>query len=414
MVTRINRYFNLEYPRRVFLISGAHGVNEFFSVAIPPILPLLVTDFGITYAKAGLLVTIYFTTYTVFQMPVGFVADRTKKSRLIIGGMLVLAVGMLLAAVADDYALLALSQGIAGIGGSAYHPAGMGLVSDIETTNTEGKAMGIHSFGGIIGRMLAPLVVGGLASVSGWRTALLGAAAIGGVSALAFAFLFRSPLQHTAASDGLTINAPSSSDPLRTRVRSTLRGAVTVPLAWWVGGLLFAKIVFGLQSGAIRTYTTAYVYAITTGSTSLANGVLFVLFTGGAVASLAFGHFADKFQRSRLLATTFLLAAVLVAATIALPPYPLVLLGWFFLLGVIVYGGLPVMNTLVSQFADHDSSGGLFGVAQTASALGGAIAPILFGAIATQYSIKLAFPTISLVGLLGGAVLLGFAVRVFT
>ncbi|MFB6155606.1 MAG: MFS transporter, partial [Haloferacaceae archaeon] len=182
--------FAVANPREVGLVTVAHGVNEFYSVALPPILPLLVTDFDVTYGEAGALLTVFFVMYSVFQLPAGVVADRVGQRLLLAAGMVVLSLGLLVSSLAPNYETLVAGQVVAGIGGSTYHPAGMSLVSDIETDETEGKAMGIHGLGGVTGTALAPALVGGLAALYDWRLALTAAAGVGVVYALVFFVLF--------------------------------------------------------------------------------------------------------------------------------------------------------------------------------------------------------------------------------
>ena len=126
-------------------ISLGHGANEFFSVALPPIIPLLVTDLGISYAQAGFLLTIFFVMYSIFQLPAGVLADRVGKKRLLVAGLAGMSGGIALAATAGSYETLLIAQAIAGISGSTFHPTGMSLISDVETGSTEGKAMGVFA-----------------------------------------------------------------------------------------------------------------------------------------------------------------------------------------------------------------------------------------------------------------------------
>ena len=65
-VSAIRERFTVANPRQVGLVSGAHGMNEFFSLAIPPLLPLVINDLGIQYTQAGLLVSVYFVMYAIF------------------------------------------------------------------------------------------------------------------------------------------------------------------------------------------------------------------------------------------------------------------------------------------------------------------------------------------------------------
>lgn len=395
--------------RDVSLVSGAHGINELFSLALPPILPLLVPEFGLTYTRAGLLVTAYFAMYAVLQLPAGAVADRFGQARLITVGMGVMAAGMALASVAPSYRVLLGAVALSGAGGSTYHPAGMSLISDVEGDDTEGRAMGIHELAGMLGNMLAPVLVGGLAVTTGWRYALGVTAGVGLLYTVGFAVLSK-PLS-SAGGPPTTATPPtrtgSSGRGRVERLLDELRQVPRVPLAWWVLGLFLAKLLFTLQSYGVRTYLTSFVVARTGMSAGVANGTFFLFLTGSAVATVGFGALADRFDRLHLLTATFLGAGGLVATTSIVPASLVVLFVWFFLLGVAVYASLPVVNTLASEYSEREFSGSLFGIVQTASALGGTISPVLFGALASRIGILWTFPLIAVVCFVAG---LGFLV----
>jgi len=379
-------------PRRVWLITGAHAVNEFYSVALPPILPLLVADFDITYGQAGALLTVFYVMYSVFQLPAGAVADRMGKKPVLGAGMIVLAIGIFLAGLAGDYLTLVAAQVLAGIGGSTYHPSGMSLISDLETGNTEGKAMGIHGLGGVTGTAMAPALIGGLAVLFDWRVALMSGASVGLAYAVVFMLSFpdldTDPRSHAAA---------EGDAPAPTGLRDRVRNAVNVPLAWWIAVLFVANLLISLEIGAVRTFATAYLFERTAGSTAISNAVFFVMLAGGGIASLGAGHLADRMDRITLGIGVLALSAMVLAATVVVPAIPVVLTAWFFVLGVILYAAFPAMNALTSAYAEREFSGSLFGVMLTAGALGGAGGPLLVGVIAERVGLELAFPLIAVV-----------------
>ena len=379
-------------PRRVWLITGAHAVNEFYSVALPPILPLLVADFDITYGQAGALLTVFYVMYSVFQLPAGAVADRMGKKPVLGAGMIVLAIGIFLAGLAGDYLTLVAAQVLAGIGGSTYHPAGMSLISDLETGNTEGKAMGIHGLGGVTGTAMAPALIGGLAVLFDWRVALMVGASVGLAYAVMFMLWF--PDIHT---DPRSHAAAEGDAPASTGLRDRVRNAVNVPLAWWIAVLFVANLLISLEIGAVRTFATAYLFERTAGSTAISNAVFFVMLAGGGIASLGAGHLADRMDRITLGIGVLALSAMVLAATVVVPAIPVVLTAWFFVLGVILYAAFPAMNALTSAYAEREFSGSLFGVMLTAGALGGAGGPLLVGVIAERVGLELAFPLIAVV-----------------
>ncbi|MDZ7700559.1 MAG: MFS transporter [Halobacteriales archaeon] len=389
-------------PRRVWLITGAHAVNEFYSVALPPILHLLVADFDITLGQAGALLTVFYAMYSVFQLPAGALADRLGKKPVLGAGMVVLAAGIFLAAQADSYLTLVGAQALAGIGGSTYHPSGMSLISDLESGATEGKAMGIHGLGGVAGTAMAPAIIGGLAVLFDWRTALMAGAAVGVAYAAVFVLWFPSP------DDGAAPEAAADGgSPERGGLRARARDAVNVPLAWWVVGLFVANLLISLEIGAVRTFAASYLVLRTGGSTAVSNAVFFVMLAGGGVASLGAGSLADRMDRRTLGVGVLALSALALAATAAVPEAPLALTAWFFLLGVILYAAFPALNALTSAYAKRGFSGSLFGVMLTAGALGGAGGPLLVGVVAERLGLVATFPLIAAVSVAGLVAFLG-------
>ncbi|MFB6080713.1 MAG: hypothetical protein ABEJ81_06935 [Haloferacaceae archaeon] len=65
----------IDEPRRVGLVSVAHGINEFYAIVLPPLFPFLVDDLAISYAQAGTLLTVFYGTYAALQIPAGMLAD---------------------------------------------------------------------------------------------------------------------------------------------------------------------------------------------------------------------------------------------------------------------------------------------------------------------------------------------------
>ncbi len=408
-------YRDIDHPRNVGLISLSHGVNEFYSIVIPPIVPLLVTDLGITYAQAGLLLTVFFAMYSLFQLPAGLVADRLGKKRVLVAGLAAMAGSLGLASTAGSYEALLAAQALAGIGGSTYHPTGMSLVSDLEREATEGRAMGVFGFGGMLGIAAAPVVVGGVAAVFGWRAALV-AAAVGGLAFVAaFQLAFREPdfasdAGSEAEPDGGAA-AESSEDRagpvarLRGRVARTLRFRMTPAVAV----LTAVTFLISLQLRALHTFATGFLVDGVGRTTSVANGLFFLMLAASAVASIWVGGLADRFDR-RLIGTVAAgVTSVVLGAMVVLPaldgavgrwPTTAVLAVSFALLGLAVYGCSPVKNALISEYATAESSGSLFGVMQTASAVGSALGPALFGAVATDLGVDVAFPLVAAVSLL--------------
>lgn len=382
--------FAVTHPKQVWLITLAHGVNEFYSVALPPILPLIIQDFGITYGKAGALLTVFFAMYSIFQLPAGMLADRIGQTKLLAGGMVVLGVGLLIVANATNYYMLVFGQVIAGIGGSTYHPSGMSLISDLEAGATEGRAMGIHGLGGVVGMALAPALIGGLASVLDWRTALTTGASVGVVYALLFLLLFSLP-NGNESETSVSTDGGSKADGVRERVREL----VAVPLTLWVTVLFIASFLIALATGAVRTFAPSYLYNVLSESTTLSNSVYFAMLVGAGGTSIGSGYLADQLNRSRLVIGILVLSTLVLTTTALVPTNPVVLALWFFVLGLVLFAAFPVVNSLTSAYSEKEFSGSLFGIMLSASSLGGAVGPLIFGVAAERFGMVAAFPLIA-------------------
>jgi FSR family fosmidomycin resistance protein-like MFS transporter len=403
----------LAAPRRVLLLSGAHAMNEFFGVALPPILPLLVADFPINYAEAGFLLTVFFAVYSVFQIPAGVLADRVGKPPLValsVGG---LAAGVLLASTAGSYVDLVVAQTVAGASGSAYHPSGMALISDVESDESHGRAMGIHGFGGVAGVALAPVLIGSVSDTATWRTALVAASLVGFAFTAAFVLVYpwrsggddgaddgsRGP-ETDGGSRGPETDGgkrrPAVGDALAT-VRRRLGSLSDVMFSRLFLSLFAVHVLVSAEVRATHSFTTAYAYEQAASSATRANVVFFVLLVGSAIASLLSGRLADAVDRRKLGVAAALATAPLFGLTWLVPSSLVVLSGWFFLIGLVMYVQAPAMNAITAEYTDADSSGALFGLMTTAGALGSAAAPTLFGVLSTRFDTGTAFAAIGVV-----------------
>ncbi|WP_049998794.1 MFS transporter [Halococcus sediminicola] len=404
-----SRLVSVSNPREVWLITVAHAVNEFYSVALPPILPLLVNDFAITYGEAGALLTVFFATYSIFQLPAGVLADRIGQRWLLAGGMVVLAAGILVAASAQGYWTLVLAEVIAGIGGSTYHPSGMSIISDLESGATEGKAMGIHGLGGVVGTALAPALVGGLAALFDWRVALTVSAGVGVVYAVVFLAVYRPE----SRSDSNASIEPDGGTDERAASRTTkesggrLASLIAVPLEPWVAVLFLANLAIATELGAVRTFATSFLVEQAGTTAGVANAIFFVLLVGAGISSLAAGSLADSMDRRALGFGALAASAVALGMTAIVPLVPIALFAWFFLLGVAMWAALPAMNAITSQYSERGFSGSLFGVMLTAGSLGGALGPLLFGVAAERFGLGAAFPLVALISAGGAVAFLG-------
>ena len=169
-------------------LRAAASLGSIFSLRmlglfmILPVFTLYAVELeGYSPALAGLAIGAYGLTQALLQMPFGLLSDRLGRKRVIIGGLLVFALGSVVAATSET--IWGVIAGRALQGGGAIAAAVMALLADLTREEHRAKAMAI--FGGAIGMSFtAALVLGPLFNhwigVPGifWLTAVL---ALGGI-----------------------------------------------------------------------------------------------------------------------------------------------------------------------------------------------------------------------------------------
>ena len=163
-----------------------------------PLLALYAADLAdATPTMIGLALGIYGLTQAALQIPFGWLSDRVGRKPVIIFGLLLFAVGSVIAAMADTMNGIILGRTLQGSG--AIASTVMALVADLTREEQRTKAMALVGISiGLsfaVAMVLGPVVaaVGGLASVF-WFTAVLAAVGIGIVIVLV-------PTPHSAIGD---------------------------------------------------------------------------------------------------------------------------------------------------------------------------------------------------------------------
>jgi len=157
------------------LVGLAHGTSHFFHLLLPPLFPLFIRDFGLSYAELGLLVSTFFVISGVGQALAGFVVDRVGARPVLMLAMCSFAAAGVAAALAPGYGGLMLAAMLAGLGNAPFHPADFTILNKRVSPKNLGHAFSVHGITGNLGWAAAPVFLTGLTALSGsWRVAAAG------------------------------------------------------------------------------------------------------------------------------------------------------------------------------------------------------------------------------------------------
>jgi len=161
--------------------------------SIPPILPLIISDLGLTYARAGLLVSLFALPGLFVSLPGGFLSDRYGMRPLGTGCFLLLVGGTVLVGLGNDLRILWLGRIIAGIGSLTLTILIPKLLSQWFRDKGLGLAMGIFNTGVPLGSILCFSFFGKLGSLWGWRVPVLMTGAYSVIVSVLYFLFYRLP-----------------------------------------------------------------------------------------------------------------------------------------------------------------------------------------------------------------------------
>jgi branched-chain amino acid transport system ATP-binding protein len=158
------------------------------------------------------------------QVPIAYLADRTRRVRLMLGGMTLWSLFSLTTGVVSGVVMLAIVRSGTGLGRSVIDPTHNSLLADYFDVEVRPRAYSFHRAGNAVGACVGPLLAGLVAYAWGWRAPF----AIFGVVALALVLVgltLREPVRGaherramgaTGAAIGTEEEAPSFAEAWRT------------------------------------------------------------------------------------------------------------------------------------------------------------------------------------------------------
>ena len=358
----------------IALVGFAHAVSHFFHLVIPLLFPWLMPAFGLTFTQAGVLMTVFFVISGLGQALAGMVVDRSGSKRVLLCGVLLLALSGLLLGAAQNYAMLMLAAGVAGAGNSVFHPADFTIINRRVSKARLGYAFAVHGLSGNLGWAAAPLLMTLVASQAGWRMA---AYIAGGLAVLAFGLLF-----------ALRRDLDDEQNPSGTGEMRADRVAVSTLTVLSSPAVLLCFVFFFLITaafGALQNFSVAALKAMYGLSLATAASCLSAYLLGGAVGIAVGGFVASRRAQHQIIALclsfgaliSLLLASNFVVGWIVLPL--MAVMGF----GVGIAG--PSRDLLVRKAATQGlgeaSFGRVYGFVYSGLDIGLATAPLIFGPI---------------------------------
>lgn len=346
------------------LVGLAHAASHFGHLLLPPLFPVFMAEFGLSFAQLGALMSVFFVVSGLGQASAGFVVDKVGARPMLFAALTLFALAALLGATVTDYRGLVMVAALAGLANATFHPVDFTILNQRVSAPRLGHAFSAHGLTGYLGWAAAPVFFAAITAVSNWRTAYV-AAALLFASVLALMLVQRDKLK-------TQVEAHQVDRPVEHSM-----AFMKQPVVWWC----FAFFLFSTMTLAvIQSFSVSLLKAMHGVSFESATLTLTAYMLCGALGMFVGGFVAARSQHSdRVVALSMSAAAVLLAlcgtgffgATLTMT----VLAATGFAVGI----GGPSRDMMIKKATPKGATGRVYGLVYSGLDTGFAISPLIFG-----------------------------------
>ncbi len=241
-------------------------------------------EFHLSDSQVGLMGSAFIWLYALVGLPLGRVADRWSRRKLLAGGMLVWSALTGVAAVAANYTMLLFSRLGFAVGEAVVAPAATSWIGDLFPAWERSRPLALFMLGVPVGGALSYFFSGPVAQAYGWRTAMV-LAAVPAVVLIPVLLRMAEPMRGAA-------------EPHREALaKSSMTAILKIPTMWWI---IASGALLNFNMYAIGTFLPAFlsrIHGLTLARSGIATGIVFA--AGGLAGGFLAGRWGDRVIRQR-------------------------------------------------------------------------------------------------------------------
>ncbi len=240
-------------------------------------------EFHLSDTQIGWLNTAFTILYGVVGLPLGRLADKVSRKKLLAFGIVVWAALTASARWINSYSFLVFTRLGVGIGEATAAPTATSWIGDLFPPERRSKPLALFMLGVPVGGALSFFFSGPIAQRLGWRAAMVVAAAPA---------LFLVPLLlmlHEPARGASEAHVPVAKDP------GSIWQVLRVPTFWWIA-ISGALVNFNLY--AIGTFFPAFfgrIHHMNVARAGVTTGIVYAV--GGVLGGFVAGVWGDRVVR---------------------------------------------------------------------------------------------------------------------
>jgi len=375
--------------REVWLITMGHALTHWYPSTFYLLLPIIGRELGLTYSQIGLIMTCQYVAGAVANIPGGILVDTVGRKGLLMAlSLFWVGFPYLLMGFSHGYLMLLGCVALVGFGNSLWHPTAIPTLAG-RFPERKGLVLSLHGMGGNVGDATAPIVVGALLAVLGWRQVVV-INVVPGLIMSMLLLVFLGTLRIGSKSKAREKHQEKHAEEGHQSLRDYFRG---VPALFRNRGLLVLTASSAFRSmtqNALLTFLPVYLAYEMHYSPFYVGAGMFALQAAGFAATPVAGHLSDRMGRRSVMMTTMGMTAVVLLFMAFAGKSPLFIL-FIAVLGFFLYAIRPVLQAWLLETTPKNMGGTSIGILFGAQALGSSIAPLLGGMIADRWGLTSTF-----------------------
>jgi FSR family fosmidomycin resistance protein-like MFS transporter len=363
------------YPRIALPACALfHAINDASFAIVPAVLPLLVTDFSLTYSDVGVLYAAILTVIVLLQPLMGDLADKFNELDLLaIGGFLIFLPFMLMF-LAESYLQIFIFNLIYAIGFSIFHPSSYAVLSRLTyDAKYRTKTMGLSGASGDFGNFIAFLSTGVVTAYLSWRTPFL----IWGVFALSGVCIYLLFIRSLRRTSFFTLYSKTEfrSEAAQPKHESLSKKSMSL--------IVLVCVCMGAGYRTFINFTTLFLTDTVKISAAASDSIFSLFVLAGAIGSLSSFYVAKRIGLKKAITLEFAIASIgmflfPMGFLRSIPLLMVILL----ISGYVLYATYPILYSIIAEVASFGGRGKSYGFVMSITFIGGAAQSYIGGQLA--------------------------------
>ena len=243
-------------------------------------------EFHLTDTQIGFMGSAFIWLYALVGIPLGGIADRWSRKKLLAGGIIVWSSLTALAALATTYLTLLVSRLGFGVGEAAVAPTATSWIGDLYPPEKRAAPLAFFMIGAPVGGALAYFFSGPVAQSFGWRVAMVLAAA---PALVLVPLLLRLREPERGAAETQREASPGGLAAMKTFAH--------IPTFWWI---VASGALFNFNMYALGTFVPALlsrIHHVSLSDSGIDTGIMYAI--GGLSGTWIAGWLGDRVIQRR-------------------------------------------------------------------------------------------------------------------